>query len=187
MVVGGCVLRTLETWRRCCIDRICGNGYDRRLHAALSALSSLWRKKTLGSGSHRRRRLGFGSMLGRPAADVYLHASQPAAVAARTRHRTRHKKRPAEAPALDTTAFSPVAESARRIRARTRAGVSVRCRPDDGDGVRQYAVAGSAPHPPAGAAASAGLFGAGASQPQRRATLSLSVRHFALIRDAVLH
>ena len=53
--------------------------------------------------------------------------------------------------------------------------------------VGSTAVAAGAPHPPACAAAPAGLFGARAAQSQRRATLSLSVRHFAFAGDAVVH
>src|SRR6266481_1431588 len=80
-----------------------------------------------------------------------------------------------------------MAESARRIRARTRASVCLWSRPDYGDRRRQHALAAGAPHRPPDPAASAGLFGPRASQPQRCATLSLSVRYFALIWNAVVH
>src|ERR1039457_7315638 len=88
---------------------------------------------------------------------------------------------------LDTTAVSPVAESARRIRARTGTVDRLRRRRDDGDWVRQYSLAAGAAHSAASAAAPARLFVARASQPQRRATLSLSLRYSALARDAVVH
>ena len=97
------------------------------------------------------------------------------------------RKRSAPAAALDTAAVSPMAESARRIRARPRVVVGLWCRPDLGDCRRQHALAGCTPHPPAGAARSAGLFGSRAPQPQRPATVSLSFRYFTIARDAVVH
>ena len=68
-----------------------------------------------------------------------------------------------------------------------RAVICVWRRPDHGDRRRQHALAAGTSHRSAGAAASAGLFGARASQPQRRATLSLSVRYSTLARNAVVH
>src|ERR1019366_1290585 len=180
MVVGGRVLRTLETRRRRCPDRVLRDRYHGWLYAALSTLP---RKETLGSRSDGLRRASVGSLLGRAAADVHLHAGQPASMAARRRHR----KRSAQTAFLDTAAVSPMAESARRIRARPRTVVGVWCRPDCGGCRRQHALAAGTPPPPSGAAASAGFFGTRASQPQRRATLSLSARYFTVARDAVAH
>src|SRR5260370_12285564 len=164
-------------WRRCA-DRVLGDHPDRRLYAALSAMPG---KEALGGSGYSVRGFGRSSFVGRAATDVHVYAGQPASMA------PRRCPGSAQTPVLDTTAVPPMAESARRIRARPRPVVCLWGRPDHGDCSRQHTLAGSTPHPPAGAAASAGLFGARASQSQRRATLSLSVRYFTFACDAVVH
>src|SRR6266852_327287 len=180
-VVGGFVLRTLEARWRSCTHRVLRDRYDGWLYAALSSLSFSWRKEALGSRGDGLRCSSVGSLLRRAAADVHLYLGQSPPMA------HRNGRGAAQASALDTTPVPPVAESARRIRARPCAVVGVWNRPALGDGRRQYILAAGAPHPAAGAAAPPGLFGARASQSQRRATLSLFVRHLTLARHAVVH
>src|SRR5271169_547027 len=178
MAVGGRVLRTLEARRPPCPDRILRDDYDSRFFAALSALSG---KAALGSRRHCPWCSGFGSLMGRAAADVHLYFGQPSSMAARSWR--------ASPPAalLDTTAVSPLAKPARRICARPRAVGGLRRRPDDRDCPRRHTLAAGAAYAPESAAALAGLFGTRASQPQRRSPLSVSVRYFTLVRDAVAH
>ncbi len=82
VVVGSRVLRTLEARRRRRTDRVLRDHYDRRLYAALSALSSLWGTEALGGRSDGLRRSGFRSLLGRAAADVNFYSGQPVSMAA---------------------------------------------------------------------------------------------------------
>src|SRR5580658_3327470 len=102
MVVGGRVLRTLETRRRRCAHRILRHRYHPGLYAALPPLPFLCRgkkqKPLLGSRSNGFRRSRCRSLLGRAATDVHLYSGQLAAMAARTwlrswqRTRQRNKK-----------------------------------------------------------------------------------------------
>ena len=78
-------------------------------------------------------------------------------------------------------------ESARRIRARTRALDRIRHRSAFGDCSRQYSMAGGSAHSVAGAAAPGCLFAACAFQPERCATLLLPIRYPALGLDAVVY
>src|ERR1035438_4878140 len=185
MVVGGRLLRTLETcWRRCA-DRVLRDDYDGWLYAALFALSLCWAKvgarAVLGSRRDCRWRFGCRSRMGRAAANVHLYAGQSAAMP------DRMGRRSSPTSFLHTAAVSPVAESARRIRARTGAADRVWRRSDDGDCLRQYSMAGGAAHSAPSAAAPGGLLAAGAAQPQWRATLSLPLRYSALAGDTVVH
>src|SRR5580692_407184 len=169
MVVGGVVLSTLEAWWRGGPDRILRDRYDRWIHVALPALSSLRTKNVLGSGSNCLWCVGISSLLGRPAADVHFYAGQPAALADRSGRAS------VRALALDTTPLSPMAELTRRIRPRPSIVVRLWDRPADGNGHWENALAGSTPHPSARVVASDSLSWARATQSQRSSALSLSV------------
>ena len=181
MAIGRGVLRTLETRWRGRADRFFRNRHHGRFHAALPAVSSVWSKTALGRRSHRWRRSGCRPLLGCTPADVFLYAGQPVYLAARNR------RVPAPAIALDTTAVSAVAESARRICARPRSADRLRRRLDIGNSRRRYASTSGPSDHAAGVAASTGLFSAGASEPWRGSTLSLSFLYPAITSDAVTH
>src|SRR5580698_1703452 len=189
MVVGGRVLRTLETRRRSGSHRVLRLDYNSWLHAPLYALSSPRRKTALGSRSDGAGRFGCCSRLGLAATDVYLHTRESSSVAARTGQRKskRQRKKSCQTPALDTSSVSPMVESARRVRALPRPVVCLRSRPAPGNGGRHHALEGSSSHNPARVAASARLSGSGAPQPQRHSALSLSARHSALACNAIVH
>src|SRR5208282_444458 len=180
MAVGGRVLRTLEARWPPCPDRILRRDNDSRFFAALSALSFPGRPAALGSRRNCSRCIGRRSLLGRAAADVHFYSGQLAALAGRTRRRA------SLALVFHTTSFSPLAESARWFRAWTGAAAGIYCRAAYGNGHRQHTLARGAPYRFAVAVASAGLFGARASEPQRRSSLCVSVPYFILVRDAIV-
>src|SRR5271157_5586635 len=127
MAVGGPLLRTLDARGPPCPDRILRDHYDRRFFSTLSALSFPRRKAALGSRRNCSRCISGRSLVGRAAADVHLYSGQLAALAGRTRRRA------SLALVLDTTSFSPLAESARRVRAWSGAAAGICCRAANGN------------------------------------------------------
>src|SRR5580700_10033654 len=155
--------------------------HHRRFHVALSALPGLWSEELLGGRSDGPRCVSCGGIVGRASADVHLYDGQSASLV------NRQWRASPKAIALDTASVPALDQPARRIRARPRAVVGVWRRPYGRGSGRRHSLEQRAAPRWARVIAPVGLFGAGAFESQRRATLSLSVRHFTLFWNAVAH
>src|SRR5882724_621161 len=178
MAVGGCVLRDLETQRRGRIDHLLCTCHDCRFHAAVSAFpgkTPLGRRDSLTRRPCRRARVGCAS------ADVHVCACQPAVMAARSRAGA------ATSSDLDTASVSSLAQSACWVCRGSSTARRLWSRTCLGGGCRRHELAGSTALLVEHGVGFDSMRGAGGSQSQRRAALSLSSGCSAFGSDALVH
>src|SRR6266403_1604660 len=178
MAVGGCVLRDLETQRRGRIDHLLCNCHDCRFPAAVSAFPG---KTPLGRRDSLTRRPRCRACVGCASADVHVCARRLAAMA------TRSRAGAAASSDLDTTFVSSLAQPTCWVCPRSSIARRLWCRTCLGGGCRRHELAGSTSLLCAHTAGFDGMRGAGASQSQRRAALSLSSGCSAFGGDALDH